>query len=313
MAQIILPIRFAVIAIKERIDIVHINTALTNSAIVRDFCLTLVSLFLGKRILVHIHGGVYIEKEMPGALLNWIAGEMLHSADKVLVLSEKERISIENRWPGVRPLVAANAVELNEVDLRKKFRSPCQLVFFGRIDRDKGLNEIISACELLEARGLDFEFKCYGTGPDIESFAGSMNEVLGRKFEYKGIVFGQEKIRALNSADIFLLPSYYEGMPVSLLEAMAAGCVCVVSEVGSVGTVIDHGNNGFLIEPGNTNEIARMLETVIDGTADCRRIGREARRTIESQFGINGFSDRLDRLYDGIVCPESEKGAGYRH
>jgi glycosyltransferase involved in cell wall biosynthesis len=126
-----------------------------------------------------------------------------------------------------------------------------------------------------------------------------MLEALDERFYYGGVVTGNEKWRVLAENDIFLLPSKYEGLPMALLEAMAAGCVPVVSDVGSVSTVVEDGVNGYLVEPGNTEQVVSRLKDLL--ARDLSEFSENARAAIESNFDIGSYLDRLDVIYRGLT------------
>src|SRR5690606_33068096 len=108
---------------------------------------------------------------------------------------------------------------------------PPVVLFFGRINESKGLGDIVEACKTLKQQGFRFRFNCYGTGPDKNSFNAAMADAIGDSYYYGGIAAGSDKWSAFGGSDIFLLPSNYEGLPMAMLEAMAAGCIPVVSGV----------------------------------------------------------------------------------
>ena len=165
----------------------------------------------------------------------------------------------------------------------------------------KGLYEIIEACRALKNENHSFRFKCYGAGDLKDFFVDEMSEILGEKFYYGGIVSGAAKEKALNEADIFLLPSRYgEGLPMAMLEAMAAGCVVVVSEMASIGAVVKNGVNGFTVEPQNVSQIAEKLKFLLSESADLEDLRKNARATIEDKFNLPDYIKKLEKIYKEI-------------
>ncbi len=126
---------------------------------------------------------------------------------------------------------------------------------------------------------LIFRFNCFGAGDLKDYFVAEMTEILGDRFYYGGVISGAEKEKALEEADIFLLPSRYgEGLPMAMLEAMAAGCVVVASEMASIGAVIKDGENGFMIEPNNVSQLAEKLKFLLSGEEDLKNFERKCAR-----------------------------------
>ena len=307
LRQILLPLRFAWAITRQRVDLIHINTALSSLSIFRDFMLTLTARFFGFPVLLHIHGGPFMRDEISGHALSWLTRELLQSADCVAVLSEEEEDVIHRRWKNSPIRVLPNAVKFDPVRRDRTENKQAKITFLGRIDNNKGLREIEQACGILQDHGLDFVFTCYGTGPAAVEFATSMSEMLGKRFAYGGIVSGNEKRAAFAKTDIFVLPSYFEGLPIALLEAMAAGCLVVASDVGSISTVVRDGVNGFLVEPHDGPRLAEKLEMLISDLGNMSHIADNARRTIEKRFSMDTFLAELVNIYSDIVRNDWEE------
>jgi glycosyltransferase involved in cell wall biosynthesis len=280
-------------------DVVHINTAFEPRAIVRDLVLAKSA---GKRpILLHVHGGRFVMQDYPNKVLALLADQLLRSAARVVTLSEVEAESILKRSPGVRVAVLPNAVPATRFAATDRAWGEKTIVYLGRMDEAKGLNDMVESCRMLVTQGFKFRFDCYGSGPDQESFVRAMTGVLGDKFRFGGVVAGSEKVAALHRADIFLMPSKFEGLPLSLLEAMAAGCVPAVSDRGAIPSVIDDGRNGFLVEPGDLTQIVGKLKFLLsEGEPGWNDLRENARRTIVDGFDFPQYSKRLQDLYAEI-------------
>jgi glycosyltransferase involved in cell wall biosynthesis len=301
LRQILLPPRFFLKIFREKIDVVHINTAFVPLSIVRDAALTAAARLAGRPVLLHPNGGRFLVEEFESRPLAWIAEKMARMASKVLVLSELEKESLTRRWQNLNVSILPNAIAIDAIPTVERENKEKTIIFFGRIHESKGLGEIIEACEILKKEGFRFQFKCYGTGPLKDFFIAEMMRILGDKFYYGGVVSGAEKWRALAESHIFLLPSRYgEGLPLAMLEAMAAGCVVVVSEMASIGAVVENGVNGFLIEPQNLLQLVEKLKMLLSGEADLETIGLNARKTVEQKFNVRDYIKKLEDIYAEI-------------
>jgi glycosyltransferase involved in cell wall biosynthesis len=128
-----------------------------------------------------------------------------------------------------------------------------------------------------------------------------MSEILGDKFCYGGVVSGAEKWKQLAASDIFLLPSRYgEGLPLAILEAMAAKCVVVAADVASVRAVIADGENGLMVEPYNASQVVEKLKFLLSDRADWSKLQRNARATVEEKYAIGEYVKKLGNLYAEI-------------
>jgi glycosyltransferase involved in cell wall biosynthesis len=294
--QVKLPFAFRRAIAQAKPEIVHINTAFEPRAIIRDLVLAKSA---GKRpVVLHIHGGRFVMDAFPNAVLASLAEKLLRSVQRVVVLSEAEAEELLARTPGLNISILPNAVATKDFPATDRHWGTKKIVYLGRLDEAKGLSEMVETSRQLAAQGFKFTFSCFGTGRDEERFIRGMTEVLGENFHHGGIVSGAEKVNALNSADIFLMPSRFEGLSIALLEAMAAGCVPVVSDRGSIPSVVEDGRNGFLIDPGDITQIVGRLKFLLsEGETGWEGYRRNARETIRSRFDMSDYTEKLTNIY----------------
>ncbi len=296
--QMLLIPRFLFMIRKVEPGIIHINTALTTLSIVRDGALTAVARSFGIPIMLHIHGGKFLTQGFGNGLSSRITKSMLKRANVVLVLSEAEKKFINAHQTKIDVRILRNTVPFDDVQKFERIqKTERSIIFFGRLHEGKGLNEIVRAMKILREEGQQFRFKCYGTGEMEESFVAQMTAILGEKFYFGGVVSGEEKWKALAGSDIFLLPSYYEGLPMSLLEAMAVGCIPIVSNVGSVSEVVENEVNGFLIEPRNPEQIVETIKRVLSDEFEQNRMTEAAKSTIKLRFNMGDYLKNLEKIY----------------
>jgi len=295
-SQFRLPLLFRQALARTKPDIVHINTAFEPRAIVRDLVLARSA---GRHpIILHVHGGRFVMQDFSNGIIARFAKSLLRSASTVIALSEGEAEALTRFEPGLIVKVLPNAVDTKQFPTIERKWGDKNIVFLGRLHEAKGLDDIVEACRMLVGQGFKFRFTCFGAGPDREKFLTSMKEVLGERFHYGGVVSGDAKVRALNDADILLLPSKFEGLPLAVLEAMAAGCVPVVSDRGSVASVVEDGRNGFLIEPGDLTQILGKLKNLLsEGETFWEEYRRNAREIVRSRFDIAAYMEKLNDLY----------------
>ncbi len=299
--QVKLPFVFRQTIARAKPDIIHINTAFEPRSIIRDLVLAKVA---GKcRIILHVHGGRFVMDEFPNRILASLAAELLHRASRIVVQSETESENILVRTPGLNITVLPNAVATENFPDTERVWGTKNIVYLGRLDEAKGLSEIVEACRQLVAQGFKFRFTCFGKGRDEDRFLRGMETILGKDFHYGGVVSGAEKVKALNSADIFLMPSRFEGLSLAMLEAMAAGCVPVVTNRGSIPSVVEDGRNGFLIDPGDITQIVGRLKFLLsEGEAGWEEYRRNARETVRTRFDISEYTKKLTGIYTELIA-----------
>lgn len=101
---------------------------------------------------------------------------------------------------------------------------------------------------------------------------------------YGDQVEGKEKVKIFRGADIFVLPSYSESFSTAMLEAMAAGTCCVVTPVGAARDVIEDGESGFFIPIGNYQQLANLLDRLVDDVSLRRGAGENARKLVNKHY-----------------------------
>ena len=166
----------------------------------------------------------------------------------------------------------------------------------GRLHAQKGHRHLIDAARILRERGRSFKVDVIGEG-DLRSELEAMVHDAG----LEGIVRLQGSRTDIGSClarfDIFVLPSLWEGLPLALLEAMAAGVPVVASAVDGVPEVVEDGVNGILVPRGDAGALAGALERLLDNPGEGRVLAAAAEGTIRERFGVRTMMDSLQRLY----------------
>ena len=295
--------RFLAAIRREKIDVVHINTALVPLSIMRDAALVAAARTVKCPVLLHPNGGRFLMEDFENRALARITEKMFRRASRVLVLSELEKKSLQNRWKNLAIDILPNAIGIDEVpNIERGLNGEKTIIFLGRLHESKGLHEIIEACRILKNENFKFNFRCFGAGALKDFFNAEMSKILGDKFYYGGVIAGAEKWKELAESDIFLLPSRYgEGLPLAILEAMAAKNVVIAADVASVRAVIEDGENGLMIEPYNAAQVVEKLKFLLSDRADWKKLQRNARATVESKFAIGDYVKKLEKIYAEIA------------
>lgn len=302
LKQLTVPFRFFFVVKREKPELVHINTAFIPLAIIRDAALAAAAGLADRPVLLHIHGGPFVIDKIPNPFLASIAGKLLRTSKQVIVFSAREKTRLLEHFPGVTVSILPNAISLEGVPETERGSGEKTLIFFGRLHPSKGLEYIIEACRTLVEQGFKFKYTCFGTGPEKDRFLTEMHSILGERFTYGGVVSGADKWDALSHADIFFQPSRDEGLPIALLEAMAAGCVPVMSDSGAVSTVIEDGHNGYLVEPEDLTQIVGKLKMLISAGAELGELRENARNTIREKFNMNDYVVKLEQIYEEMAA-----------
>jgi len=299
--QIALMPRFFLFIIKNKIDFIHFNTDLTRLSILRDFPMVIAgSILVQDRILLHIHGGHYLMNPPPrNTLFFYLINTMLKRAANNIVLSDIEEHEIRKNFQR-NSKVMPNAVDVDSIThtSHKDFSGKLQLFFMGRMVRSKGIFLIAEALKGLGEYFDAFDLQLYGSGPDLEEFVRQLSQIEGLNFFYNGIVKGAEKSRVIENSHIFILPSLYgEGLPIAMLESMAFGCVPVVSDDASIGTVVKHDVSGYICIKGSSSALSTNLIRVFKQREKLQELSKNAQQAITESCNLQNYIADLNKLY----------------
>jgi glycosyltransferase involved in cell wall biosynthesis len=299
-------------------DIVHINTDMTPKSIIRDSYFV-THCYRKRPIILHVHGGKYLDRR-PNSLLSFLVRRMVRLSNRVILLSERERqiftsvygIEAQDHISVLPNFVAPLDEDALSCSLASRSTNErLRIVFVGRLEHTKGLGTIVDAfAKVPEVRGI-IEMDVYGTGSQRDWFCCRMTELLGRNFQYQGVVSRSEVRQRLSQYHLILLPSLFgEGLPMALLEGMAAGCVPLASALASVPTVVQPEVTGILLRPGSADDLADKLTWAVRSREQLIQISHNAAKHIQSNYNPKDFRRSLLAIYrrETAVSPKEVFG-----
>ncbi len=177
----------------------------------------------------------------------------------------------------------------------------------GRLDPVKNYGCLLDAAAIAIRRGLELSIVLVGDGPErdaLQARIAATPELAGR-VHLAGDV--RNAVEWLNSFDIFVLPSAFEGISVALLEAMAVALPCLASDVGGNGEVVVDGETGVIFPPNDTAMLARLLQEFAGDPAKAREMGRRGRARVEERFSFASTLARYAKLYRQANRPQSRR------
>ena len=244
------PLALASEIIRLRPDILHLNTSLVPKAYWRDLTYLVVAKVLRCKAVYQVHGGEspfrFLGTNAFGqGFLRW----SLRIPDAIVLLAEVERDSFQSFAVPTRTYVIPNAIDLEEYRRAKPkcFDGPALVLgYIGRLVFDKGIAEAIRAVAILRRTGLDgLHFQIAGSGADERELRELVTrEGLNDAVTFAGPLFGEAKLRFWEDIDLFVFPTASEGLPYTLLEAMASGTPVLTTRVGGIPDVIQAGVQG---------------------------------------------------------------------
>jgi glycosyltransferase involved in cell wall biosynthesis len=172
------------------------------------------------------------------------------------------------------------------------------ILYTGRLSWSKGLFDLVKAAKLIVNQQPGTSFKLAGEGAlksELIRMVGDMG--LSDKFTFLGNLGLEQLIKCYQTATVFVLPSYYEGLPTSLLEAMACGLPVVTTNVGSIPEIVQNNLNGTIVPKGDPLAISEAVLNLLKNKQERLETGRAARKTVELYYDWNKLVDRLIRCY----------------
>jgi glycosyltransferase involved in cell wall biosynthesis len=297
------PLHLALFLLRTGAEVVHINVSLAPKAYWRDLAYSIVARLLGRRVVNQIHGGAMPQDFFRrNAFLTWVLRRFLVSSDVVTVLSSAELIAYGAFDSRIKAHLVPNAID--PAGLADQVRSyntngPLKLVYVGRLVRTKGLFEVIEALMKLKRAGRGFTLSIAGGGPDRdELIAASERADLNDRVQFLGSVHAAEKHRLWLDSDMFVFPTFHpEGLPYSLLEAMAAGCVPITTPVAAIPDVMRDGEHGLFVPAKDAGALATAVAALDDDREGLIRMAKAARRRVLERYTVARLADDFRKLY----------------
>ncbi|MEJ2862405.1 glycosyltransferase [Actinomycetospora flava] len=169
-----------------------------------------------------------------------------------------------------------------------------RILYVGRLVKEKGVMNLLQALKELADEGVEFEAEIVGAGPLKGDIAAAIND-FGLT-EYVRLVgpVGQDKLpRLYNWANVFCLPSYAEGVPVVLMEAMSSEIAVLTTSVAGIPELVAHGETGLLVAPGDVSGLTQGLRDLCANAERRVRLGSKARGVVQREFQVRPNAQRL--------------------
>jgi glycosyltransferase involved in cell wall biosynthesis len=315
MRLLLSPFFLAATIVFRHVSIVHLNTSLNPRAYWRDLAYLAVSKMLGARVVYQVHGGELPQRFLAKsraltAFLRW----SLERPDAVIVLAQCELEAYRDFVPEQNVFALPNGIDCRPFGAIPTVQSapdqPLRLVYIGRIAREKGLYETLQGIRLAHELGVDARLVVAGSGaeePRLRRYAQALG--IAPRVCFVGPVFGSDKVKLLAGADAMVLPSYSEGLPYALLEAMAAGVPVIATPVGAIPDVVTDGIHGFLVPARDGKSIAESLALMAGDRERLAWMSRACRRRIRAAFSIDRLAQELALRYAQLCGQVNVAGA----
>ncbi len=310
------------VLLRRKVDIVHIHFSERGSTL-RKFNLALITLIFRQPLVLHCHGATYQEfyAQLP-QIGKFLVTTVFSKCSKFIALSSSWRDFCVDKF-NLKPEQAV--VMLNPVILPPNIpdrtdHTSVNLVFLGRIgnrggaldavssfpQQDKGAFDLIRAFAALPIVDRQLAKLAIAGNGDIDA-AQQLIATLGiaDRVTIHSWLNPTQRDQLLAASDVFVLPSYHEGLPMSMLEAMAWELPVIVTPVGGIPEVVTTGENGLLVTPGNQAELQNALQQLIQDPILRSNLGQAGRETVQS-LAIDSYMVKMSGLYTAIMATSQQ-------
>lgn len=253
-----------------KIKIIHIHTA-SYHAFFRDSIYLLIAKLFKKKVILHLHGGKFesFYDEHPS-----YCRFICHNADCVVAVSSYFRSLFERLRLNSNICVLYNAIDPPLFMKDNQFRQIKNITFMGAINANKGIYDILDCWKTHKdffSHNVILHICGVGEEEKVSSFIGE--NALDDLVLYHGWLNRDAKNRLFAMTDIYLQPSYFESLGISILEAMSYSIPIIASNTGGIPDLVSDGENGYLIQPGDVESIFACIQSLIEDPVMMRRMG----------------------------------------
>jgi len=325
--------------VKEKPRLVYLPLASGKVGFLRDAIIICTSSLFRKCIVVHYRGGNF--HNFVGNSPFWLKRLIkvtLILVDCAIVLGNKLRFMFENMVEPEKLRVLYNGVFVEDYYSinRNSHKDRVTVLFLGNLTFPKGFYDLICAYKRLRNVNPTIRFLFAGSLPEAQPtlseflvnpyrqyFLNNIDKITSDclsfienaasfNASYMGFISGEEKRRAFSEADILVLPSYTEGFPMVVLEAMAAGLPVIATPVGALPEIIEDGVNGFFTEIGDVDGLAAKMETLIRDSELRMRMGSYNRKYVSERFDITVIARDLVKIWTDALGKSDFQSTGNR-
>lgn len=307
---ILLTGRYLKILLCLRPQIVHVQTN-SGPGFFEKASLLLWAKVIRAKTVLHIHGGRFHDfYRQSGGLFQRGIRFCLNRPHRIVVLSEQMKSVFQSIGvAGEKLAIVQNGVLMPDQATSGKSTQQdadgsLTVLFLNRIDVPKGIEELLEAAELVCRKTSHVRFRI--VGPASSRHWWVLQELqekdIFHRVQIEGPVTGQDKTMQYSQADIYVLPSHLEALPIGLLEAMSHGLACVATTVGAIPEIIEDGVNGLLVPPKDARKLAEAILKLIGDSESRDRFGANARRTVELKYTWQHTLQALKTTYDSLIA-----------
>lgn len=285
-----------------RPDIVSIHTAINNS-FYRKLVYILISRLMQRKVALHVHPCEFYNYFSNGGVFQKRLVKIAFAASsRVVFLTENMIDQFRSEFPETNMSALPNPVSVAQFSTRQRapFMGNHTILYLGWIIAEKGVYDIVDIIPQVASEFPDVSFLFAGN-KEVDKLKEMIRERgLDCNAKVLGWVEGEGKLDLLKTSRMLLLPSYTEGIPNVVLEAMASGLPAIVTDVGGIPSVFVEGENGYFVRPGDREGLCRTVLMLLQDDEECARISRSTTSRVQRYYDAEIIVEKLTRLYEGM-------------
>ena len=280
-------------------DVILLNPSLSKGAMSRDLIFLRVAKMLGKKVVVFIHG---FDKNNIATLDIKSITKDLNKCEAILVLAQ-DFANTMRLWGVTTPIyLTTTKVDdrlLDKFDIATKDYNRKNILFLARVEKAKGIYTTLDAVKILQEKDSQITLRVVGSGNELEKAKeyAMKNNV---KAEFLGTLSGAPLIKEFTDASLYVLPSHAEGMPTSVLQAMAFGLPIISRPVGGLCDFFENGKMGQLIESLAPQEYAEEIEKILNDTIKVKTISLYNHEYAKNHFLASSVAKHVEGILSNI-------------
>ena len=286
---------------------VYVPVSQNCAGYLRDCLFLLPAIITGRKLVIHLHGSHFGHfYRQSKAWLRLLIAITLKRVDRAIVLGENACNVFRGLIPDEKIMVVPNGIDSN-VHTEEGARSTetIRVGYLGILSKFKGYLDVLLAAQLLIKKYPHVHFYFAG-GLSNNTCWSECEEIVDKNglrdnVHFEGVLTGDDKWYFLNSLDIFVFPSWNEGMPFVVLEAMAAGLPLVTTDVGCISEMVIDAVNGFLVAPRDVQTLAGRIERLIVEKELRVKMGAASRSRISQFFGIDRMVEKMTNVFESVL------------
>lgn len=287
-----------------RPDLVHIHSSF-GASFYRKAPFIYLSAFCNIPVVNHIHGAQWDSfYGNASERSKRFKKKLFQKCSCVIALSEEWKHNLKEAVDPAKIKIVANFGPLAESTSERSLKSSRNVLFLGFLSERKGCFDIPEVVALVRRKVQDAIFVLAGDGNEADvQHINSLAQEFGVEdyLHFPGWVSGNKKDEHLKNASVFFLPSYAEGMPMSILEAMGYGLPVVSTTVGGIPQLITDGESGFLLAPGDTEGFANAIITLLQDPERGTAMGASGRAFVQRHYSLKKHTDSLADIYGSLL------------